>query len=81
MGKEVRKTIANRLKNARIAAGFNSIEDFCQKNNLNLSKYQKHENAVTPLKASYALRYGKLLGVSLQELIIGDLFRNKPKSN
>ncbi len=76
---QVRKTVADRLKNARIAAGYSSIEDFCQKNNLNLSEYKKHENGVTPIKASRALRYGDLLGVSIQELIVGDSSEDRLK--
>ncbi len=74
---QIKKTIADRLKNARVAAGYSSIEDFCLKNNLNVSEYQNHENGVKSIKASRALRYCDLLGISIQELMIGEIFAQK----
>ncbi len=68
----IRKVIAKRLENARIAAGYDSPESFCQKHNLDLDIYLKHEKANAVLRASPAMRYGDLLGVSLQWLMLGD---------
>lgn len=68
----IRKVIAQRLENARIAAGYDSPEYFCQKHNLDLNLYLKHEKANAALRASLAMRYSDLLNVSLQWLMLGD---------
>ncbi len=72
----IRKEIAKRLENARVIAGYDSPESFCQKNNLNLELYLKHERANIVLRASQAIRYGNLLGVPLQWLMLGDDWDN-----
>lgn len=72
---KIRQEISKRLKEARIAAGYESIEDFCQKNELDLATYSKHENGLLTLKASQALRYCETLHISLQLLILGDDWR------
>lgn len=67
----IRKEIAKRLANARIVAGYNSPESFCQKHNLNIGIYLQHEKGNIVLRASQAIHYGDLLNVSVQWLMLG----------
>ncbi len=83
---QIREEIATRLKQARINAGFESVENFCQKNGLAMPQYSAHEDGSKSLKASQAMQYCKLLRVSLHWLILGDdnlkpLHRKKRESS
>jgi len=69
---QVRKEIAERLQQARVTAGYTSAEDFCEKNNLCLKDYQRHEEGNLVLRASQAMRYCELLSISLHKLMLGD---------
>lgn len=70
--KNTRKDIADRLKKAREKAGYASAKNFCQKNVLPLDPYLTHEKGEMPIGSSKALRYCKLLRLSLHELLVGD---------
>lgn len=64
--------VAQRLKAAREAAGYATEEEFCDKNNLALETYLKHEAGEIPIKLSYGLKYAKLLGISFSSLMLGE---------
>jgi transcriptional regulator with XRE-family HTH domain len=68
---QIKKEIGERLKDARVAAGFSTAQDFCSKHNLSLPLYQQHENGKRAIKASIAQEYCKLLNVSLNWLLLG----------
>lgn len=70
--KAIRQAIAGRLKKAREQAGYSSAALFCEKHNLPLERYLGHEEAQLMLNASAAMKYSRLLGVSLKTLLIGD---------
>ena len=70
--KNTRKDVAARLKQAREKAGYASAKDFCQKNGLSLEIYLTHERGEIPIGSSKALRYCRLLRLSLHELLVGD---------
>lgn len=80
---DIRNIIAERLKIAREKAGFNSIEKFCQYNDIPLAQYQQHEEATLPMMASQAMRYCKALNISIYHLMIGceleELKKDEPK--
>ena len=69
---ELRKQIAKRLKQARKAAGYKTAEAFCNKNDLASKEYVDHEDAKSPIRASHAAKYSRLLDVSLFWLMLGD---------
>jgi hypothetical protein len=69
---ELRKEVAARLKRAREKAGYDSAESFCEKNKLSLDQYALYEKGKLPIKTSQAMKYCKLLRISLQWLLIGD---------
>ncbi len=67
-----------RLKTARIAAGFKSAKDFCQKNKIPSSTYSLHETGRRNLKPKIAEKYAQLLGVNISWLLTG---HGKPYNN
>ncbi len=71
---QVRKEIAERLKQARIAAGYVSAEEFSEKNNLSIKEYLLHEEGIVVIRASHALHYCSLLNVSIQWLMLGKVW-------
>jgi hypothetical protein len=72
---QLRKEIATRLQQAREAAGFKSVEDFCQAHELSLKDYPRHEAGTMILRASQAIRYCELLHISLHWLMLGDAWK------
>lgn len=77
---QLRKEIAARLKAARIAAGYKSIEDFCLKNNINSKAYPRHESGAGSMRASQAMQYCSLLNISLHWLMLGEDFGERNKT-
>lgn len=71
---QLRKEIADRLADARIKAGFQTPEEFCQKYNIDLKKYLKHEKGQSSLRASQAILYCESLHISLHWLMLGEEF-------
>ncbi len=65
-----RKEIAARLKQACEKVGYFSAEDFCEKNKLP-SSYIDLEQGEIAIKFSHAIRYCKLLTISLHWLLLG----------
>ena len=68
---KLRKEIADRLKQARIAAGYQTASEFSQKYALNPKVYVAHEEGKNALKASHAHAYARHLNVSLFWLMLG----------
>ena len=62
----------NRLRNARIAAGFVSATDAIDYYKWKSSTYRAHENGQNNFNVEYATRYGKAYGVSASWLLLGE---------
>ncbi len=69
---QIKKTVGNRLKTAREAAGYSSPQAFCKKHHFPIIEYQQHENGERPIRASDAVYYCELLSVSLNWLLLGE---------
>jgi ribosome-binding protein aMBF1 (putative translation factor) len=69
---QIKQEISSRLKQARESNGYQSAEDFCQKHKISLEVYLQQEKGELSVKASHALQYCKLLGISLNWLLVGD---------
>ena len=61
-----------RLRNARLAAGFVSATDAIEYCNWKGSTYRAHENGQNNFNVEYATRYGKAYGVSASWLLLGE---------
>ena len=68
-----------RLRQARIAAGFATATDAIEHCGWKGSTYRAHENGQNNFKVDDADRYGKAYGVSIAWLLIGD--DNQSSSN
>ena len=62
-----------RLRNARLAAGFVSATDAIDYCKWKGSTYRAHENGQNNFNAEYATRYGKAYGVSASWLLLGEV--------
>lgn len=71
---QLRKEIADRLKIARIKAGYKTPDDFCLKLELNCQEYKRHEAGEISLRASRAIQYCEYLHISLHWLMLGEEF-------
>lgn len=60
-----------RLKTARMAAGFKSAKEFCDKHSIPSSTYSLHETGGRSIKPKTAEKYADLLGVSAAWLLTG----------
>ena len=60
-----------RLKTARMAAGFKSAKEFCDKYDIPSSTYSLHETGGRNLKPRIAEKYAELLGVNAAWLLTG----------
>ena len=60
-----------RLKMARVAAGFKSAKEFCEKHNIPSSTYSLHETGRRNLRVKIAEKYAGLLDVSTAWLLTG----------
>lgn len=65
------REIGERLKTARIAAGYKSAREFCKQNNIPSSTYCMHENGNRGINHATAKRYSELLGVDFSWLMVG----------
>ena len=61
----------NRLRLARIAAGFSSAAEFARAHRLSEETYRSHEGGRRGLTVAAAKQYGRLLGVSQAWLLTG----------
>lgn len=69
---EIRKLIAQRLKQARESAGYKTAEDFCEDFGIDPKLYVRHEEGKTVVKASHAVLYSRRLHVPLFWLMLGE---------
>ncbi len=60
-----------RLRTARIAAGFKTARAFCEKNAISISTYSLHEAGKRNLKPKVAKKYADLLGINDVWLLTG----------
>lgn len=60
-----------RLKTARMAAGFKSAKEFCDKHEIPSSTYSLHETGGRNLKPKIAEKYSELLGINPAWLLTG----------
>jgi hypothetical protein len=72
MPKMKKSNMNERLRNARIAAGFASATDAIEYCKWKGSTYRAHENGQNNFNAEYATRYGKAYGVSASWLLLGE---------
>ena len=70
--KKSSSSMNDRLRNARIAAGFVSATDAIEYCGWKSSTYRAHENGQNNFKIEDASRYSKAYGVSAAWLLIGD---------
>ena len=61
-----------RLRNARMAAGFVSATDAIEYCKWKGSTYRAHENGQNNFNVEYATKYGKAYGVSASWLLLGE---------
>lgn len=66
------KSISERLKNARKAAGYKSAKQFAQKNNIPPTTYSQHEASKRSLSIEVAKRYCEYLNINLCWLLTGE---------
>jgi hypothetical protein len=69
---EIRKLIAERLKKARVSAGYKTAGDFCRDFAVDPKLYVRHEEGKSAIKASQAVLYSQRLRVSLFWLMLGE---------
>jgi hypothetical protein len=72
MVRNKKKDMNDRLRNARMAAGFASATDAIEYCKWKGSTYRAHENGQNNYNAEYATRYGKAYGVSASWLLLGE---------
>jgi transcriptional regulator with XRE-family HTH domain len=70
-----REEVAERLRRAREAAGFDSPVEFAARADVNLNTYYSHENGNRPIGEIVALHYAKFLNISPSVLLYGDSLR------
>jgi hypothetical protein len=61
-----------RLKTSRIAAGYRTAINFCEKNQIPVSTYNMHETGKRKISADVAENYAFILGISASWLLTGD---------
>lgn len=71
--KKSQTSMNERLRNARIAAGFVSATDAIDYCKWKGSTYRAHENGQNNFNVEYATRYGKAYGVSASWLLLGEV--------
>ena len=72
MPKTKKSEMNERLRNARLAAGFVSATDAIEYCKWKGSTYRAHENGQNNFNVEYATRYGKAYGVSASWLLLGE---------
>lgn len=71
--KKSQTSMNERLRNARLAAGFVSATDAIDYCKWKGSTYRAHENGQNNFNVEYATRYGKAYGVSASWLLLGEV--------
>jgi len=66
------KKISDRLKQARINAGYKSARDFAQKHGIKERTYRSHETGEYQASIETLIEYSKILNVSPTWLILGN---------
>ncbi|MDP3562423.1 MAG: helix-turn-helix transcriptional regulator [Legionellaceae bacterium] len=61
-----------RLKTARIAAGYRTATNFCEKNHVPISTYNMHETGKRKFSADIAENYASILNINAAWLITGE---------
>ena len=67
----IKKEMGERLKKARLNAGYSNVNDFCIQYDIPLTIYEQHENGVRAIKVSNAQHYCHLFNISLNWLLLG----------
>lgn len=70
---QLKQEIGKRLKEAREAAGYLSVEQFCETFKLELEKYLAHETGKQSLRASDAIVYSRIFKKPVQWLMLLEL--------
>ena len=65
-------TVSERLKIARLSAGFQSAKTFCDKNNIPISTYYHHETGIRNISVKLAKKYSEILNLNLNWLLSGE---------
>lgn len=73
------QSMSDRLKHARMNAGYKTATAAINKLNWNGSTYRAHENGQNNFNVSHAEKYAKAYGVSAAWLLVGDLEDHKPR--
>ncbi len=69
---EVSSTVFQRLKEARINAGYKSALSFAKKHNIPFTSYRNHENGHRGISIEQAIVYSKLLNIHPAWLMTGE---------
>ena len=64
-------TVAARLKQARINAGYKTAKEFAEKNGIPQPTYALHEGGKRGISVSVAEQYATILGVTAQKILFG----------
>lgn len=78
---KVRQAIAERLKQARINAGFKTAKEFAEKYQLPIPAYGHHENGTRGIKPDVANNYCDLLNIHPAWLYTGDEYQQAQALN
>lgn len=73
---KVRKEIADRLKQARIKAGYKTAKEFVEQHQLSASAYGHHENGTRGIRPDVVNKYSALLNINPGWLFSGQSFRD-----
>lgn len=65
-------TLHQRLREARVAAGYEHASDFAKANDLPEGTYRHHENGTRGVKINALKKYAALMNVSLEWLLTGE---------
>lgn len=68
--------IHERLRQARLQAGYKTSADFARQNNIFEGTYRSHESGNRGLTRHSAITYAKLLGISVEWLLSGEDNKN-----
>lgn len=67
----IKREIGDRLRQARLDAGFANADDFCARYNIPPVLYEEHESGERAIKVSSAQLYCHLLSITLNWLMLG----------
>jgi transcriptional regulator with XRE-family HTH domain len=75
---EIAQSPGERLRRARIRAGWHKAKPFADEVGVNYSSYHRHESGRSPLTPENATLYAKALNITPAELLYGDELRKAP---